>query len=671
MPKSQDNLNNELYDLLKTRGFDPETLDSAGKEVPVADSADVFQFHYHHDGRDYGTVTITIDGLKDLIIYYNDEATGKSDASASGGWFDFVKQMKKFAHRRQLGFKLKDIDRLGNDMKKRTYTKKMDESVGWLEDALNESSEAKLQTYKRASAGDAINRQNIANRTGVADPMIAKRNAGQERAQKKLDKISLKELAVDGLNDAGDNRSKLLASVGRLLDSGNKVDWQVPGQMGHVTRVQDDGITMKRWKKPHSRMSFFLPMNDSSRDSKYTIKMVEPKHYAVVSAEKSVSEGKLSTMWLEQALKATESTQRVDEGYYGTKSTSYSDSTPATVKMIIKHNKSLAETDQRYRHIAKIFLETDSGARFLVPSTKPSVARSFARHIAEGGEYNDERWNHIKQITEDIGKLGGFVRATKTKQFNEGVTRIVTEATEQYRQLRETMKRLQSARGYNSYFESWTPTLLETSDDNLAEVFMSSRLDPRIESALPVLNRMNIKMQAIAEAGVFEAWADNMIDEAIFDISEDDEPDLRGQREELIDLLGPDSDELPVGPDAISAIGELDDLIDSEELNNRLKKTADADPDADARDTIRAWMREQPEGTIYAIVAKEIDQAKPGEHKAPAPVKPAKPAAKPTAKSATQPSMPPQGAATPNLPPLPPPPLAEDEVASLKRLLGM
>jgi hypothetical protein len=102
---------------------------------------------------------------------------------------------------------------------------------------------------------------------------------------------SLNEFAVDGFGDSGDKRSKLLASVGRLLDGGNKVDWQVPGQMGHVTRVQNDGITMKRWKMPRSRMSFFLPMNDDSRDSRYTIKMVAPKHYAVVSAEQGVAEG--------------------------------------------------------------------------------------------------------------------------------------------------------------------------------------------------------------------------------------------------------------------------------------------------------------------------------------------------------------------------------------------
>jgi len=77
MPKSSESINVELYDLLTTRGFEPTSLDSAGKEMPVPDEADLFQFHYHNNGRDYGTVTVTVDGLKNIIIYYNNEVMGK------------------------------------------------------------------------------------------------------------------------------------------------------------------------------------------------------------------------------------------------------------------------------------------------------------------------------------------------------------------------------------------------------------------------------------------------------------------------------------------------------------------------------------------------------------------------------------------------------------------
>jgi hypothetical protein len=95
----------------------------------------------------------------------------------------------------------------------------------------------------------------------------------------------LNELAPSpGFDGSGDKRSKLLASVGRLLDDGNKVDWQVPGQMGHVVSVEDDGVTMRPWKVPYSRRTLVLIMSNDSRDHKYAIKMVAPKHYAVVSA---------------------------------------------------------------------------------------------------------------------------------------------------------------------------------------------------------------------------------------------------------------------------------------------------------------------------------------------------------------------------------------------------
>jgi hypothetical protein len=82
-----------------------------------------------------------------------------------------------------------------------------------------------------------------------------------------------------------DNRSKIAASVEQLLDSGNKVDWVVPGQMGHVVRAEPDGITMKRWQMPRSKKSYFLPMPDDSRDNMYFIKLVKPGYYRVIQNE--------------------------------------------------------------------------------------------------------------------------------------------------------------------------------------------------------------------------------------------------------------------------------------------------------------------------------------------------------------------------------------------------
>jgi hypothetical protein len=60
---------------------------------------------------------------------------------------------------------------------------------------VNEISATKLMNYVRASAGDAIHRQNVANRTGVQDSKIAKRNAGQDVAQRKL-KVEATSVAI-------------------------------------------------------------------------------------------------------------------------------------------------------------------------------------------------------------------------------------------------------------------------------------------------------------------------------------------------------------------------------------------------------------------------------------------------------------------------------------------
>ena len=413
MPKTNESINATLYDLLQSQNFNVTMLTSSGEQVPVPQEAEVFQFDFVDEDQNRGTVTITIDGLSKMVVYYNNEVFGHGSQQAS--WIKFVKLLKKFSQRNQLGFQLSNMDKLHTDMKKRDYNKKL------------------------------------------------------------------------------------------------------------------------------------------------------------------------------------------EEGYYGTRQTSYSDSGPASVRMIIKHNRPLSETDARYRHVERIFLENERGERVLVPSTKPSIGRVFARHLAEGGEYNDDRWHHIKEITEDIGKLGGFVRATKNRQFNESAQSVVTEATNHYVKLKETVKRLQSHRGYNNYFEAWRPTLLEQDNtESLSEMFVSPVIDPRIEGAMSVLGKLNIYVAESPDVSVFERWADNIIDEAL-------KPTQVDQQEELIDILGPDSEFLALGPDASNAIGNISDLIQNDQLFDRLHSAADLDPNRDARPIITAWMSEQP-GKEYDRILDQIQE---------------------------------------------------------------
>ena len=334
MPKNADSLNRSLFELLQSKGYDPTLLSTSGKETPTPEEAEVFQFSFVKDGEDYGKVTMSIDGLHKLVIYYDDDiANSEKEESESGdlSWYQLLNQLKKFAQKYQLSFELRNVSNLKHDMAKREYMKKK---------------------------------------------------------------------------------------------------------------------------------------------------------------------------------------ESIAEGYYPMgKKASYSDAVPS-VKIVLQHTRQIEEGEQRYRNVAKIFLENEQGERFLAPTTKPGIARVYARHIAEGGQPHDERWNHISSLCEEYQKMAGFVRATRNGQFNESTQKLIAEGINHYQKLRESLGKLAGHRGYNMYFESWTPPLMEDETDtsSLNELFVQETVDPRIESVMPILARLSKNINEMSEVSELAAWADKLVE---------------------------------------------------------------------------------------------------------------------------------------------------------------
>ena len=206
--------------------------------------------------------------------------------------------------------------------------------------------------------------------------------------------------------------------------------------------------------------------------------------------------------------------ERISEGYYAMgKSASYSDAVPS-VKIVIEHSRKIEEGEQRYRNINRIFVENANGERFLLNTTKPGIARVYARHIAEGGTPYDDRGQHIKGLVEEYSKMAGFVRATRNGQFNESSQRLIAEGINHYNSLRETLSRMSGKRGYDMYFESWTPSLMEDDSDTTAvnELFVQETVDPRIESAMPILAKLSKNISEMAEVTELAEWADSLLE---------------------------------------------------------------------------------------------------------------------------------------------------------------
>lgn len=208
--------------------------------------------------------------------------------------------------------------------------------------------------------------------------------------------------------------------------------------------------------------------------------------------------------------------EKVSEGYHAMgKAKSYNDNVPE-VKIVLQHSRNIEEGEQRYRNVAKIYLENVDGERILAPTNKPGVAQIYARHLAEGGNPHDERWNHLKGLCEEYNKMAGFVRATRNGEFTESAQRLVQEGINHYNKLRESLSKMRGSRGYNAYFESWSPPLMEDeSDDTINELFVQETMDPRIESVMPILSRLRKNVVEMTEVGVLESWADNVISEKL------------------------------------------------------------------------------------------------------------------------------------------------------------
>jgi hypothetical protein len=321
--------------------------------------------------------------------------------------------------------------------------------------------------------------------------------------------------------------------------------------------------------------------------------------WEVTNRDRLVSDMKKRT-----AMKKKE--DQLNEGYYALgKQRSYSDSIP-TVKLIIQHTRQLEEGEQRFRNIAKIFVENAGGERFLLPTNRPGLARIFARHIAEGGTPYDDKGRHITTLVEEYTSMAGFVRATRNGQFNESALRLVNEGLMHYNNLRMTLQGLTSHRGYNKYFESYTPVLNEEADDDtsLNELFVEETLDPRIESVMPILKRLSKNITEMNEVQELDEWAssiiENDIDSAMNDVANagsnieadaekavtDAENDVLKEKEDETTktLAEPAIDELDEAPGAMT----LKHNQNTEKSNLNAFDLAEDDMEEDVKDVMKS-----------------------------------------------------------------------------------
>ena len=290
------------------------------------------------------------------------------------------------------------------------------------------------------------------------------------------------------------------------------------------------------------------------------------------------------------------------ESWTGNRTTSWNGAA-TEARLMIRHKKTIGEGDARFRHIESLFIETADSERYRLPFTSLTAGRAMLEHVRQGGRPYDPRGNHIAEIVTELAVLSRFRRANQGQIF-EGDTQQLVEQVQQYQSnLQKNLKSLATRTGYATYFESWSPAEISEQDvviESLKNLFVKQSIDTRIESALPLLAKIQQQGTAMKEANIFEAWAERLT-EGTWQL-----PDTPEKQAQLLELM---STELPVGADATNVTEQLYDLLGDDELFDQLEALAERDANADGRQVIydRMQMLSDHPDVLRVIEQLQID----------------------------------------------------------------
>ena len=184
---------------------------------------------------------------------------------------------------------------------------------------------------------------------------------------------------------------------------------------------------------------------------------------------------------------------------YGTSKTSYHPL--STAKVIIKHTKAVDEEQvgSRSRNISAIFIQNEEGERFKYPYIHLAGARAMARHVANNGLPYDEFGKYVQEQSGNLAKLRGFQRyINRNDLMNNENNRIVDTTSIKIEDIKSTVHRLTTQRGYQAIKDSWKQThAVEMTEDEIAEYkekLTKKTFDETMLEVLPIIH------QAIKEA---------------------------------------------------------------------------------------------------------------------------------------------------------------------------
>ena len=292
-----------------------------------------------------------------------------------------------------------------------------------------------------------------------------------------------------------------------------------------------------------------------------------------------------------------------------------------TAKLIIKHKGTVDETKQgaRSRNISAIYIENSEGERFKFANNYLPGARAMARHVSNEGHTRDERGAHIVEIMKEMQDLKHFVRSVKRDDYvNEDAQEVIDAATDRYYGLKDTLKAVSSAKGYNDYFENWAPGAVEVEENDLEDLkqkLTREVYDDRLTDSLPSVRKAMDYKSSMEAKGDDEEDMDAPI-KPYFDRSID--PGEPKELEKQAANLAKGSESLADIADNNENIEVFDKPADIAELKNYMQFMKNSDMDVTKKNrsilvAIMKYLANNMTNDAAANSASEIELSDPAQ----------------------------------------------------------
>lgn len=249
--------------------------------------------------------------------------------------------------------------------------------------------------------------------------------------------------------------------------------------LGETTDIGEDNID-----KLIKTMRTIARTNMIDFDIRTFGKHIEPKNYAYkIEKEQTMSDV------FNEGLSPLEGSSRTSR------------QTLENVRLIVKHRAPVNEEQRgsRSRNISAIFIENADGERFKYPHKHLNGARAMARHVAHGGVPSDMVGEAIIEQSTNLSKLKEFMNVVnKQGLVNENNRSIVANVKQKMESIKESIKRIQGAKGYTSFVESMAlnekSEEAEITEDTVSDYvskFTKSTFEESLKDILPLVHRVN------------------------------------------------------------------------------------------------------------------------------------------------------------------------------------